>query len=83
MDRKLLPRYIRKTAIFYHTDKASAEGHIYQHTEPYEDTKGIRNPFELRLFDRLTIDTPSTGQLEGQFLAVAKKRAHCEGPTGN
>lgn len=80
---QILPGFIQKTAIFYRTDETSTEGHIDQHTKACENTKGIRNPFDLRLLDRLTMDTPSTGQLEGQFLAVTKKRVPCEGPTGD
>ncbi|OJJ87072.1 uncharacterized protein ASPGLDRAFT_43552 [Aspergillus glaucus CBS 516.65] len=63
-------------------DETSAEEHTAQHTKTREGTKETSNPFQLRLFDRLTIDTPSTRQVEGQILAVAKKRVHCEGPAG-
>lgn len=82
IDRTPLPGYIQKTAIFYHMDETSAEEHTAQHTKTCEGIKETSNPFQLRLFDRLTIDTPSTRQLEGQILAVAKKRVHCEGPAG-
>lgn len=78
IDRTSLPGYIRKTAIFYHTDETSAEEHIAQHAKTCDGIKGARNRFQLRLFDRVTIDTPSTGQLKGQFLAVAKKRVPSE-----
>lgn len=46
---------------------------MYHVALPSTLIKGARDLFQPRLFDRVTIDTPSTGQLEGQFLAVAKR----------
>lgn len=36
--------------------------------------RGIKDPFEIKRFDLISMDNPFTGLIDGQFLAVARTR---------
>lgn len=43
--------------------------------------RGIKDPFQLKYFDMISMDNPYTGLIDGQFLTVGLKRAPSGVPT--